>query len=84
MIYVVVVLVAVGLLFLPILYYVLSHRRLDRRYEKADIRFVGGPFHGQRANRRHATNVWPPPTKITCYRHAEPEPGVGGLRLIGW
>ncbi len=77
MIYHVLALIIVGLeagLFTPML----RRRRLDRRYEEADIRLVGGPFHGQRVNRRHAANVWPPPPTITCYRYAEPDPGAGG------
>ena len=72
MIYVVVILVAaVGLLFLPRLFHVLSHRRLDRRYEVADIRMVGGPFDGRRANRHDAMNDWPPPSSTACYRRIE-------------
>ena len=45
MIYVL-LLVFVGLLLTPMLLHMLSHRRLDRRYEELDIRLVGGPFHG--------------------------------------
>ena len=62
-----------GVFFIPMLHEWLRNRRLDRRYEKADIRFVGGPFDGQSVNRRDGIGgiKWPPPDTLMSYRRIE-------------
>ena len=43
-------------------------RRLDRRYEEADIRLVGGPFEGEQVDRYHGGDRWPPREELLYYR----------------
>ncbi len=48
-----------------------SGQRLDRRYEKADIRLLGGPFEGERVDRYHAGDRWPPHKVLRYHRWSD-------------